>query len=140
MTVAELLKLCKEAVEDVERKFDYYEITEAIEKVIALVDAANKYVNDKAPWSLAKTDLKECEKVLYSVLEVMKYASVLLYPVIPNIAQKIYAQLGFDGDIKNVKLADLNNISIKDGQVATKETISPVFLRLDSEIAKDKKK
>ena len=136
----ELLKLCKTTVEDVERKFDYYEVTEAIEKVIALVDATNKYVNDKAPWSLAKTDLKECETVLYSVLEVMKYTSVLLFPVIPNIAQKIYAQLGFEGNVADVKLADLNDLSIKEGQIATKETISPVFLRLDSEIAKDKKK
>ncbi|MCR4881387.1 MAG: methionine--tRNA ligase [bacterium] len=137
---ADLLKLCNETVSDVERKFDYYEVTEAIEKVITLVDAANKYVNDKAPWSLAKTDLNECEKVLYSVLEVMKYASVLLYPVIPNIAQKIYTQLGFEGEIKGIKLADLKTLTIKEGQIATKDTISPVFLRLDSEIAKDKKK
>ena len=35
---------------------------------------------------------------------------------------------------------DLVNLNIKEGQIATKETISPVFLRLDSEIAKDKKK
>ena len=74
------------------------------------------------------------------VLEVMKYTSVLLFPVIPNIAQKIYTQLGFEGNIKDVKLSDLNNLSIKEGQIASKETISPVFLRLDSEIAKDKKK
>jgi len=136
----ELFDLCQTTIADVERKFDYYELTEAIEKVIYLVDATNKYVNDKAPWSLAKTDLAECEKVLYSVLEVMKYTSVLLFPVIPNIAQKIFAQLGFDGDIKDIKLKDLVNLNIKEGQIATKETISPVFLRLDSEIAKDKKK
>ncbi len=136
----ELFDLCIKTVEEVERKFDYYEVTDAIEKVIALVDATNKYVNDKAPWALAKTDLKECEKVLYSVLEVMKYTSVLLFPVIPNISQKIFKQLGFDENICDIKLKDLRNLNIKESKIATKETINPVFLRLDSEIAKDKKK
>jgi len=136
----ELLEACKNTIQEVERKFDYYEVTDAIEKVIALVDLTNKYVNDKAPWSLAKTDLAECEKVLYSVLEVMKFTSVLLFPVIPVIAEKIWAQLGFETKISDIKLADLVDINIKQGQIATKETVSPVFLRLDSEIAKDKKK
>ena len=136
----ELFDLCTTTVEEVERKFDYYEVTEAIEAVIRLVDTTNKYVNDKAPWALAKTDLIECEKVLYSVLEVMKYTSVLLFPVIPNISQRIWEQLGFDGQIKDVQIADLKNINLKSAQIATKETINPVFLRLDSEIAKDKKK
>ena len=136
----ELFEACKTTIEDVQRKFDYYEVTEAIEKIIALVDLTNKYVNDKAPWALAKTDLAECEKVLYSVLEVMKFTSVLLFPVIPVISQKIWAQLGFETKIADIKLADLIDINIKQGQIATKETISPVFLRLDSEIAKDKKK
>lgn len=136
----ELLALCNSTIEEVCRKFDYYEVTEAIEAVIKLVDATNKYVNDKAPWALAKTDLKACENVLYTVLEVMKVASILLYPVIPNISQKIFAQLGFDGEIKDVKISDLKALNLKTGQIATKETISPVFLRLDSEIAQDKKK
>ena len=136
----ELLELCQNTIAEVERKFDYYEVTEAIEAVIKLVDLTNKYVNDKAPWALAKTDLAECEKVLYNVLEVMKYAGVMLYPVVPNIAQKIYSQLGFDGEVKDIKLKDLASLNIKEGQIATKETVSPVFLRMDSEIAQDKKK
>ena len=136
----ELFDLCLSTVEEVERKFDYYEVTEAIDAVIRLVDMTNKYVNDKAPWTLAKTDLNECEKVLYSVLEVMKFTGVLLYPVIPNISQKIWAQLGFEGQIRDVKISELKNINLKSAQIATKDTISPVFLRLDSEIAKDKKK
>ena len=70
----------------------------------------------------------------------MKFTSVLLFPVIPVIAEKIWAQLGFETKISDIKLADLVDINIKQGQIATKETVSPVFLRLDSEIAKDKKK
>ncbi len=136
----ELLALCQNTVREVERKFDYYEITEAIEAIIHLVDITNKYVNDRAPWTLAKTDLQACEKVLYNVLEVMKYTSILLYPVIPNISQKIYNQLGFNGQIKDIQLKDLENLNLKIGQIATKESIKPVFLRLDSEIAQDKKK
>ncbi|MDD3765970.1 MAG: methionine--tRNA ligase [Eubacteriales bacterium] len=139
---SEIAKLAEQTAQDVKAKFDSCQITEAIEKVLLLVDHTNKYVNDTAPWSLAKTEegLKECAKVLYNVLETMRFAGILLYPVIPNISQKIYNQLGFEDIIKNIKLEELEWGELKTGKIASKETINPVFLRLDSEIAQDKKK
>lgn len=138
----ELAKLCVETKKTVIENFDNYKITEAIENVISLVDFTNKYVNDTAPWSLAKTEegLVECGKVLYNVLETMRFVSVLLYPVIPNISQQIWEQLSQSGNVSEMNIDNLVWAGLQVGQIATPETVSPVFLRLESELAGDKKK
>lgn len=47
----------------------------------------NKYVQDNAPWTLAKEEkMTECGQVLVNVLDIMCIISVLIYPYCPNIA------------------------------------------------------
>ena len=141
----ELAKLARSTVEEVKNKFKTIELAEAAGLIINLADATNKYVNDNAPWALAKNEkMNECAQVLYNVLETMRYIAVLLYPYCPNISADIWSQLGFDSDISKVKLDDaefLNWGGIKPGVITTKEKVKPVFLRLESDIAgQDKKK
>ena len=80
--------------------------------------------------------MDKCGQVLVNVLEVLCIVSALIYPYCPNIAQKMAKQLNFD---LNVKLDDLTSDNIKVGKLISKEEISPVFLRLDSEFATNKK-
>ena len=77
---------------------------------------------------------------MYNVLETMRFIAVLLAPYCPNISQKIWEQLSLDGKAVDFKLAELKWGEIKLGKITEKEKISPVFLRLDSELAGDKKK
>ena len=131
----------EEALSDVMSKFDRFEIAEAAQSIVNLADITNKYVNDTAPWSLAKEGKnEECAKVMYNVLETMRFIAVLLAPYCPNISQKIWEQLSLDGKAVDFKLAELKWGEIKLGKITEKEKISPVFLRLDSELAGDKKK
>lgn len=122
--------------------FIIYKISDAADIIITLVDSANKYVNDKTPWSLAKEGkMDECGKVLYNVLETLRYVSIMIYPFIPNIAQKMWEQLGQAGKVEDTKYIELHWGGLKAGKLASAETVKPVFLRLDSEIAgEDKKK
>ena len=117
-------------------------ITEAIDEVISLVNLTNKYVNETAPWSLAKDEntLIACAKVLYNVAEVMYHVAVLMYPVIPDISQKILSQLGEEKNIADIKLDDLKWGMIQPKKIIDKASLTPVFLRIDSELAGDKKK
>lgn len=122
-----------QAIKEVKHHFDYYEVAEAAQKIIELVDKTNKYVTDNAPWTLAKEEKwTECGQVLYTVLEVMCIVSSLIYPYCPNISQKMAEQLSYD---INVKLDDIKTQNIKTGKLIAKEDIKPVFLRLDSELA-----
>ena len=133
----EIVKTAKETVNKVVENFDKFHVAEAAFEIMTLLNAANKYINDKAPWSLAKNgDLTQAGIVLYNVFEVMRYVSVLIYPYCPNIASNIAKQLKTD---INIKLCELNNNQIKSGKIISKEEINPVFLRLDSEFAQNKK-
>lgn len=123
--------------------FDNYKITEAAESIMHLVDKVNKYVNDKAPWSLAKEEKwQECAEVIYNTLETMRHIAVMIYPFCPNIAQDIWQQLSLEGDVCEYNINELhwNKDGLKTGEIASKKTVKPVFLRLDSELAGDKKK
>jgi len=122
-----------QAIKEVKHHFDYYEVAEAAQKIIELIDKTNKYVTDSAPWTLAKEEKwTECGQVLYTVLEVMCVVSSLIYPYCPNIAEKMAQQLNYD---INTKLDEIKTQNIKTGKLISKEEIKPVFLRLDSELA-----
>ena len=118
--------------------FNNYEIAEAANLIVSFADNVNKYVTEMAPWSLAKEDkMTECGQVLYNVLEAMRHIAIMIYPFCPNIAGDILTQLDEDHNFKYEKLV-WNGI--KTGKITDKEKIKPVFLRLDSEFATDKKK
>lgn len=129
---------CKKTIEEVKHHFNYYEVAEAAQKITELVDNTNKFVTDNAPWTLAKEEkMTECGQVLYTVLEVMCVVASLIYPYCPNIAAKMAKQLSYD---LSTKLDDIEIKNIKVGKLISKEEISPVFLRLDSELADKSKK
>lgn len=134
----ELINETKETIDIVLKYFDEMEPALAANKIIELVDSANKFVNDKAPWALAKNgDMAECGKTLYSILNLMAKVAILIEPYCPNIATDMAKQLKINIDMKYSEIEDL---MIKEGKLITKEEIHPVFLRLDSEIMGDKKK
>ena len=132
-----LLKTALGTVKIVENHFNHFEIQEAAQEIVSLVDATNKFVTDNAPWTLAKEEkMTECGQVLATVLEIMCIISSLIYPYCPNIAADMAKQLSYD---LSTKLDDIQLGNIKVGKLIEKEEIHPVFLRVDSELA-DKSK
>ena len=136
---SELSKQALTAVKDVMHHFDYFELQEAAQKIMELVDAANKYITDNEPWSLAKNgEMEKCGQVLTSVLDTMCVVTSLIYPYCPNIAKDMASQLSYNLE---TKLQDVKSDNLAIGHLIDKENIKPVFLRLDSEFAdKNKKK
>ena len=132
-----LLKTSLGTIKIVENHFNHFEVQEAAQTIISLVDATNKFVTDNAPWTLAKEEkMTECGQVLATVLEIMCIISSLIYPYCPNIAQDMANQLSYD---LTLKLDNITTNNIKAGKLISKEEIHPVFLRIDSELA-DKSK
>ena len=133
-----LIKTALGTIKIVENHFNHFEIQEAAQAIISLVDATNKFVTDNAPWTLAKEEkMTECGQVLATVLEIMCIISSLIYPYCPNIAADMAQQLSYD---LTQKLDDIKSDNIKTGKLISKEEIHPVFLRVDSELADKSKK
>ena len=131
---SELFDKALETVKSVMHHFDYFEIQEAAQKIMELVDDTNKYVTDNAPWTLAKNgEMEKCGQVLTTVLDIMCIVSSLIYPYCPNIDESMAEQLSYD--LKSVKLQDIKTDNVKVGHLIDKADIKPVFLRVDSELA-----
>jgi len=80
---------------------DRLSFSEALSGIWQIVKAANLYVDRSAPWSLAKEKAKQKElhTVLYNLLEVLRILALSLSPFIPSSAQKIWDQIGMEGDL-----------------------------------------
>ena len=76
-----------------------FQLQSALEIIWALVTRANQYVDQTAPFKLAKdpTQAARLDEVLYNLAEVCRVLAVLLCPFIPATSEKIYAQLGLKG-------------------------------------------
>lgn len=88
-----------------DRVFQQYEVlgfSQGCEAIFNLIRSGNKYIDESAPWQLYKQGKQqEVEVILYSVLESLRLSAYLLSPIIPNLSNKIYQQLGFELDFNN---------------------------------------
>ena len=77
--------------ERVATHFDAVEPTQALAAVWALIRRLNQYVQDKAPWQLAKDEAaaRELDTVLYTLAEGLRLAAVLSHPVLPNTSERL---------------------------------------------------
>lgn len=121
----------------VDRHMAKLEFAKSIEAIFALIDQANKCINDEKPWSLFKEGKnKEGEKVLYTALEVLRQAAISLYPFTPNLASQIWHQLGYDNDLGRIgydKRQDAYFEQIAAGQKV--RNAGPIFKRIEKPVA-----
>jgi methionyl-tRNA synthetase len=67
----------------------------ALEAIFELVAAANKYVDQTAPWVLVKKgETARLEQVIYTALETLRWISLMLWPFMPSKADQLRQQLG----------------------------------------------
>src|SRR5438105_9488071 len=71
----------------------------ALQAIWSLVNRANQYVDQTAPFKLAKDPAQAArlDEVLYNLAEVCRILAVLLWPFLPSTAEKINQQLGLTG-------------------------------------------
>ena len=92
----ELKQVCFETYDEVVRLMDDYRIADALESIFNMLRRANKYIDETAPWALAKDESQKARlgTVLYNLLETIRRGAILLMPFIPDAATEILAELG----------------------------------------------
>jgi len=94
------LDIRKQAMALEEKVLDYvnhFHINEAIEEILELVRATNKYVEHQAPWKVAKESLNSAGRILYTAMEALRISAVLLSPVMPQKTHIVLDVLGAVG-------------------------------------------
>ena len=97
-TDAELKETALAAIKAFDEKMDTFHIAEAIDEVVQMLRRTNKYIDETAPWALAKDETQKARlgTVMYNLLECIRIAAVLLEPVMPSTCKEIFKQIGTD--------------------------------------------
>lgn len=127
----EELKACAmNAVCDVDKFINSYHMADAVEAVMNLAKRCNKYIDETAPWALAKDESRKDRlgTVLYNLLEGIRYIAVLVSPFMPDTSKAILDQMSCD-------VADYDSLESFGAYKAgtTVKTPTPLFARIDSE-------
>jgi methionyl-tRNA synthetase len=101
--------LFNEVLSEYTARMESYDIHIATQAIWKLIRQANKFIEEKTPWVLAKDPARrgELEQVLGTLLEVIRVTAVLLVPIVPSKAQAIWENLRLKGRAADVRLGDL---------------------------------
>jgi methionyl-tRNA synthetase len=111
---------------------DNWKINDALKAVWIFIRSLNKYIDVTMPWILAKDEAKRAalDAVLYHLCEGMRFVSLMVEPVIPIAAEKIWGQLGLV-DFEKANYENLVWGGIADGTKVAKGM--PIFPRIEVE-------
>ena len=98
-----------ETVKEFRDSMETMQLGNAIKKVWGFISRANKYIDETAPWVLAKVPEKKQElaNTMYCLAESLRFISVLISPYMPTTAERIWNQLALPGDFKEVCLTEI---------------------------------
>ncbi|QOZ90953.1 methionine--tRNA ligase [Bacillus velezensis] len=129
---SELSSVAGETVKAYEKAMENMEFSVALSTLWQLISRTNKYIDETAPWVLAKDQEKEKElrSVMYHLAESLRISAVLLQPFLTQTPEKMFAQLG----VEDQSLKAWDSIQtfgqLKDAKLKKGE---PLFPRLEAE-------
>ncbi len=122
----ELVNQINESVNNYKSLMDQFRVADALEEAMKLLRQANKYIDQTAPWVLAKDEAKKDTllTVLYNLLESIRIGTILLEPAIPDTAKKVYTAL-------NTNLVEFKDLEFGLNKEYNVSKCDVLFQRLD---------
>ena len=129
---AELETLAAEVVANYTKQMDAFQFSAGLNEAFKLIGRANKYIDETAPWVLAKSEEQKPRllKVLKNLCECIRVAAILITPVMPDTAEAILNQLKVPAEGRTwdaLKYCGCDNCSWEPAVAA------PLFPRIDME-------
>ena len=117
-----------------EAEMERFQFQNALEQVFKTIQRANKYIDENAPWALAKDPANRVRlaTVMYHLLETIRICATLLMPFMPESAEKIFDQLGACQGCRTWEKANVWGSLRPDATVHKGEALFP---RIDAEKA-----
>ncbi|MEG2116771.1 MAG: methionine--tRNA ligase, partial [Clostridia bacterium] len=91
---SELIAMCNGLYEKVKTDLDKLLIPQALQDIFAVISRANKYIDETAPWKLAKEDSERLQTVMYNLAEAIRIASIMLKPFLTRTPSLVLATFG----------------------------------------------
>ena len=117
-----------------EAEMEKLQLQNGLDEVFKVIDRANKYIDETAPWVLGKDETKRARlaTVLYNLLETIRVCTTLLTPVMPESCDKIFVKIGASAEDHTWDKANVWGTLSAEAQVAKGENLFP---RVDTEKA-----
>ncbi|MGI9952578.1 methionine--tRNA ligase [Moorellaceae bacterium AZ2] len=92
----ELKDLAARIPDEVDEALERFEFAHALSAIWQLINRANKYIEETAPWALARDPEKRprLQTVLYNLAEAVRQATVMCSPFLPGVPRRVWEQLG----------------------------------------------
>ena len=132
----EIIDLARGLRDVYEQNMENYLTQSAVVEVFKVISRANKYIDETAPWILAKDEKNRARlaTVMYNLLETIRIATTLLQPVMPESCKKAFAQIGAAGKDKAWDNAGTFGVLPADVTVQKGDTLFP-RIELEKELA-----
>lgn len=122
-----------EQIQKFEDKMKEYEIANALQEIWAIVSRTNKYIDETAPWQLAKDEeqKEKLESSMYHLIENLRKIAILIRPFMEHTSDNILRQIG----IQDESLRTWESLQSYDKieNVKVIEKGEPIFMRLNAE-------
>ena len=128
----EMAKAVEETVARYEELMEKLDLNGAHREIWNLIAKANKYVDETAPWALAKKpeEADHLDAFFYTIGEIIRVVGTLITPVMPHSAPKLFAQLGL-GESYQSDLDGVRKFGGFPDEVTIAEELHPVFPRIE---------
>ncbi len=96
---SDLIDRANKLIDSVKEKVECYSLNQAVEEIMELVRATNRYIEQNRPWDLEKNGQRDrLAAVLYNAAESLRISSILLSPIMPSKCRVIREQLGLSAE------------------------------------------
>jgi methionyl-tRNA synthetase len=112
-----LARQAQAAIGEVLELYDKLGFSRALELMWSLIAAADKYLASEQPWTLGRSDADNQRRgtILWTAVEVLRVATALAHPVLPESTAKVWALLGQTGHVSSQELDALHWGQLKPG-------------------------
>ncbi|GAB4142053.1 MAG: methionine--tRNA ligase [Patescibacteria group bacterium] len=129
----EVEKKSKEIFERVSNLLEFCKFPEAISEILAYSKFGNQFFDSNAPWKNFKQDKNLCEKTLFNSLQIVVTLAKLLYPFVPNSANKILENLNLSKIETFAKKKIFEFVKLDFKKIKISKNLSPIFPKIENE-------
>jgi methionyl-tRNA synthetase len=105
----------------------------ALKKIFQFSAHFNQYFQHKEPW---KNDAGT-NSCIFLAVNAVRSLAIAIYPFLPESSQKIWVQLGLDGDVSTEMFDEISSITLKQGHKLGQ--VSPLFEKVEESVIEEQK-
>jgi methionyl-tRNA synthetase len=120
----------KKIIEDC---IDNYRFRDALNEIMNIARAANKYFNDSEPWKIIKSDKDKCGEIIYNCLEICHTLAIAICPVLPFTSERILSVLNTDNS--KIEWSNIGKYCLEQGKELGEDVI--LFPQIELPAAKE---